>query len=565
MQERNALELNRLKIFSRVQRRPSSKSQESTVTTDNPFNSEEFVDLEEQLPTSATNLNTSINLQDIESIISLKQSGQREADESLMGAGFLGGSSKLMIFFWAAGGSGAGGSLIYLFYFGYSRTTDKCAFSAPLIVAGISTAIALFSLFLIGFLRATFLHYKMYREAYLTLVYLFPLVAISGTVLAINGLVWQIAELSQADPSASQVCSVPDCLSPKVYKVNLILRSLQNASGIITCVFVLCLSYELFKGQMKSAQSYFRYTLAALTFYVSWNSACTFIQPASSAFLRTVCLLFPMASLAAVIFSTYTLNKTKAEAHSLIEKDKASYDAKWDAYLTEDRSKELVIKLQEDICQANCKSELHQTKQSELQQRYWPSWLKISPMSSRSHRRRAALLKPKQVSKDLTCLFAQAIGLSQHFHEHVNSFLVGVSGAEAKHPSGVKKHKRAVEKMYRSYSGDASMLIDLVRSSITCESLDGIISVVNNICGDRHIKILKIKNRFDPKYDSGDSAGYRNLSFSLLLADSVTEQCGVDKHVCELQVGLKVMDDLKNTKGDHGHDNYVKWRDKMAE
>jgi hypothetical protein len=74
--------------------------------------------------------------------------------------------------------------------------------------------------------------------------------------------------------------------------------------------------------------------------------------------------------------------------------------------------------------------------------------------------------------------------------------------------------------------------------------------------------ILQVKNRLSPQYNSAASAGYRNVSISLVVVDHFTMALHVDSHVCELQLGIKQVDDLKKA---GGHANYVQWRDAKAE
>ena len=63
-------------------------------------------------------------------------------------------------------------------------------------------------------------------------------------------------------------------------------------------------------------------------------------------------------------------------------------------------------------------------------------------------------------------------------------------------------------------------------------------------------------------YDSMQSAGYRNFAVSLLLVNEDTMRLGVDGHVCELQLGVKAIEQHRSTSG---HANYTKWRDARAE
>ena len=101
-----------------------------------------------------------------------------------------------------------------------------------------------------------------------------------------------------------------------------------------------------------------------------------------------------------------------------------------------------------------------------------------------------------------------------------------------------------------------------MRASITFGTLDALLWCVQRLIDDSTIAILQIKNRFDPGYDSGLSAGYRNLSISFVVVDDVTMALKVEHHVCELQLGLSAIDAFKN---DSGHDKYVQWRNMRAE
>ena len=175
--------------------------------------------------------------------------------------------------------------------------------------------------------------------------------------------------------------------------------------------------------------------------------------------------------------------------------------------------------------------------------------------------------KPRQRINLLGPLLGQAAALNGHFQDIVAGWadntncIVAFSGATV-HTCSVKRRTRAIEKLFRSYSGDARWLIDLVRAGVTFRTLDAMRHYLRCIRNDARVAILQIKNRFRLDYDSGMSAGYRNLSISLLVVDELTMRLGVDAHVCELQLGLEEIDSLKN---DQGHHNYVTWRNARAE
>eukprot|EP00929_Paragymnodinium_shiwhaense_P001977 TRINITY_DN10217_c0_g1_i7.p1 TRINITY_DN10217_c0_g1~~TRINITY_DN10217_c0_g1_i7.p1 ORF type:complete len:153 (+),score=11.41 TRINITY_DN10217_c0_g1_i7:95-553(+) len=126
------------------------------------------------------------------------------------------------------------------------------------------------------------------------------------------------------------------------------------------------------------------------------------------------------------------------------------------------------------------------------------------------------------------------------------------------HVSGqIKQASRAVQKVWRSYNGSPRALVDLVRSSIICETPEHLLAVLHKIQGDTAARILRIKNRFDLGFDSALSAGYRNLSLNLVIVDADTVAAGAERHICELQLGLRQIDSLKT---DGGHRRFVAFR-----
>ena len=68
---------------------------------------------------------------------------------------------------------------------------------------------------------------------------------------------------------------------------------------------------------------------------------------------------------------------------------------------------------------------------------------------------------------------------------------------------------------------------------------------LQEIAADPEIEILRIKNRFDRKYDSIKSAGYRDIGLNLKVQTGDTVLLGVDQHVCEVQLQLLPFAQLK--------------------
>ena len=77
--------------------------------------------------------------------------------------------------------------------------------------------------------------------------------------------------------------------------------------------------------------------------------------------------------------------------------------------------------------------------------------------------------KPRQVMSDVAVLFAQAMEMNDHFQKKVKGWAVSCEGTHFKFVP-VKRRKRAIEKLWRSYRGDRARLIDLVRSTIEVET-----------------------------------------------------------------------------------------------
>ena len=166
--------------------------------------------------------------------------------------------------------------------------------------------------------------------------------------------------------------------------------------------------------------------------------------------------------------------------------------------------------------------------------------------------------KPRQFIDDLAVLLAQAAALNTHFQG-----LVAARAKGGKHrPGSVKSRARAIEKLYRSYGGDASRLIDLVRTIVVFDDIDGVVAFVEALCDDPALAVVGSKNALSATFDSRENAGYRNINLSVLVVDSLAFSQGLDAHVCELQLGIAPIEALRN---EEGHANYIKWRDINAE
>ena len=75
--------------------------------------------------------------------------------------------------------------------------------------------------------------------------------------------------------------------------------------------------------------------------------------------------------------------------------------------------------------------------------------------------------------------------------------------------ASVKSSERCIEKLLRSYDGDVSRLLDCCRQRIAFESPSALLSALKAIRSDNEIKIMRIKNMMDIRFDSWRTGGYR--------------------------------------------------------
>lgn len=230
-----------------------------------------------------------------------------------------------------------------------------------------------------------------------------------------------------------------------------------------------------------------------------------------------------------------------AEKH--VAEDKQAYDATWG-------------KLMENENNSNCVDEIRKLTDRMKQK---PD-VKLAREVYKYMQRYMVKSKPRQAVSSLTVLFAQAAALNEHYQDVVADWAqeVGVHS----HQCTVKRRSRAIEKLYRSYEREPNRLTDLVRSGITFPDLASLSKCLANILADERVVVLQVKNRFDKEYNSADSAGYRNVSLSMVLVDEFTMCNNLDIHICELQLGVE---DFDSKKTDQGHKNYVEYRNARAE
>ena len=126
----------------------------------------------------------------------------------------------------------------------------------------------------------------------------------------------------------------------------------------------------------------------------------------------------------------------------------------------------------------------------------------------------------------------------------------------------LKSAQRAIEKVIRSYGQDASRLVDVCRQSIVFEDMRGVAACLGAIAADPDVALLRVKNRLDPAHDAIPSGGYRDVNLNLRFTTASAALLGVEAHVCEVQLVLLRIAELKR---EDGHARYVTGRNLRAE
>eukprot|EP00960_Hanusia_phi_P073965 768128-Hanusia_phi.AAC.3 len=130
-----------------------------------------------------------------------------------------------------------------------------------------------------------------------------------------------------------------------------------------------------------------------------------------------------------------------------------------------------------------------------------------------------------------------------------------------KQPS-LKSVSRAIQKVIRSYNGDVSRLMDIVRYALIFEDICELSRAVDILLEDPHIEVMRVKNRLSLGYNPKESGGYRDLCINIRISNEETKQFCVSGFRCELQLVLKSFMELRSEKG---HKNYRAFRDQRCE
>jgi len=167
---------------------------------------------------------------------------------------------------------------------------------------------------------------------------------------------------------------------------------------------------------------------------------------------------------------------------------------------------------------------------------------------------------PRHACPDIDELFKQAGRLAPLFQVKLESWASATVGKA--HAGTQKGGDRAVQKVMRSYAGDASRLLDICRGALAFLDVQSLCDALKLISRDSDVRLLRIKNRFDRSYDDSKSAGYRDVSLVMQFVTKEAYHLGVEGHCCELQLHIEK---LYRSKTDGGHKRYVQWRNMRSE
>ena len=113
-------------------------------------------------------------------------------------------------------------------------------------------------------------------------------------------------------------------------------------------------------------------------------------------------------------------------------------------------------------------------------------------------------------------------------------------------PGGIKAIPRMVFKTMVNYAGDFSRCKDVVRITIQVGSLRAVAKTVRRLFDAKALKIIRMKDRFQPGYDSAPTGGYRDVQLLCVF------QIDGRWHYGEIQVNVDTLVAIKS-RPDGGH------------
>lgn len=152
---------------------------------------------------------------------------------------------------------------------------------------------------------------------------------------------------------------------------------------------------------------------------------------------------------------------------------------------------------------------------------------------------------PPEKQKELMDIYEKAVANKNKF-DKTNYEIAQELGGEAAVVS-IKKTERAVKKVIEDYDGDPSQLKDLLRTTISINTLNDTNKAIDAIKA-KYGEPVKLKNTLDPSTDSVGNSGYRDVNMVFKMNGSYIE----------VQVNMKPM---LNVKYGEGHKIYEEVRE----
>eukprot|EP00929_Paragymnodinium_shiwhaense_P007721 TRINITY_DN111633_c0_g1_i1.p1 TRINITY_DN111633_c0_g1~~TRINITY_DN111633_c0_g1_i1.p1 ORF type:complete len:636 (+),score=79.48 TRINITY_DN111633_c0_g1_i1:153-2060(+) len=467
--------------------------------------------------------------------------GRLHAQEAVLAAGFLGGSGRLMQCLWF------GLATIFALWPLISEDTSPWHVGACGLACSFMRFLSKIRCFLLSisaFTRTYFLRAQDHARAHWAL--LACVIAWLATGFVLHALTLYLSWALDCEwreeafllHAAGSACSPLSILDSTIQ-----LAILLPISGMV---------WTLWRMRLKDASRLFQLA-AALYVCQQGLFILSYMYFASKSVVKLVNIgIGAMLSLIVIVVIQLRRNASKKRAWRVVEKDAESYQDLW-VEIAEKHSESIQSLAQvskqvaADIDVAAVEGPQHHLCEAENQRRKLLT----------HHRRMSGELR--QSLPSLPLLFAQACAVDAHFQSKCAEW---AGGAGTHMPGLIKQPSRAVQKVWRSYHGNEQSLVDLVRSSIVCETPEHLLTVLRDILADNSVRILRIKNRFDPRFDSRLSGGYRNLSLNVIIFDSDSLSACAERHICEVQLALREINALK-TAG--GHQRFVAFRDDRAE
>ena len=325
-------------------------------------------------------------------------------------------------------------------------------------------------------------------------------------------------------------------------------RSFRLLAGLgmpVGALMLVPVGWHCHNGQLKRAQGY------SIVFFSIMGGGffCGALATVEEMWPRIILSVLGVFLLAiAGTFRVYLRHRQGSAMTPELEADIARYEATWDELGEDPEQRKALTDIDAMLI-------VRQDELRRVRQRF---------------ERQALSIVQRDTRDQLMIMIAQAWGLNERFQSYASDWktqcTVFAEGDQPEKGMLPKRRKRAIEKVWRTYAGDATRLRDLVRCSIVFDRVTEVKKCLQAILNDRRICVVEVKNRFSVLYDSMQSCGYRDIQLKVTVDrrqfSSDELDMGLHEHVCEVQLHLNAYYRLKN---DEGHKRYIEYRNMRAE